>query len=463
MKNHLLLSGLCLLSAAGSISLSACASTEEEKRTVTNPGTGMGNAGENAGENAGQNTGGGDAGASSGGSGEANTGMTQPPPVDDTDAGDIPNTPVEPGLVAGCEGQKLRAGIPSDLGKPGPWPVGAVTTMLGGVVTEVWYPAKFGSEAQKDKVIYELEEHLPTMEQGKIKPKERQPFQTCNCYADLPLDDAAGPYPVLVFVHGTAGFRTTNMENVTHWASRGFVVVASDHPGIQLANMLDGLGGAAGAGSADQAGDARKVLLALASPSGDIAFLKDHIDLTRVGAMGHSAGANAVSSLSDVADVIIPYAGGSALTAGRVKSAMFVTGDKDAVVAPTTSGYDGTTAAPKRRVWIKNGGHLVGGSLCVIRDPTDPTKDIVKLANEFRIGNLLIRPVFGNLFDGCNATPDATDGSFIATPRGIDILSYVSAGQFEEALHCSATAAGELAKTQEVFGDDVSQYAENMP
>ena len=324
-----------------------------------------------------------------------------------------------PPLVDGCKGQKLREGIPTNLGEKGPWPVGAVTATLGGVVTEVWYPAQIGSLVQQTKVIYPLEEHLPTTEQGKIKPAARQPIQTCDCYRDLPLDTDAGPYPVLVFVHGTAAFRSTNLENAVHWASRGFVVVASDHPGIQLKNMLDGLGGLAGAGSADQAGDARKVLAALAAPTGPIAFLKDHLDLTRVGAMGHSAGANAVSTLNDVADVIIPYAGGNALTTDRVKSAMFVTGDKDSVVQPSTAGYDGTTKTPKRRVWIKNGGHLVGGSLCVIRDPTDPTKDIVKLADEFQIGNLFVRPAFSGLFDGCNATPDATNGNFIPASRGI--------------------------------------------
>ncbi len=453
MKNELLFTGLCLSFAVGSVALSACASDDESiKRGVMNPSMG-GDAGNTGGEDA---NGGATGNASTGGS--TTGGSTS----GGRDAGGSTG-PIEPAIVAGCEGQKLRAGIPTELGKPGPWPVGAVTTTLGGVVTEVWYPAKFGSEKQKDRVIYKLEEHLPKMEQGKIKPEARQPIQTCNCYAGLPMDDAAGPYPVLVFVHGTAGFRTTNMENVTHWASRGFVVVASDHPKIQLADMLDGIGGILGTAGADQAGDARKVLTALASPSGDIAFLKDHIDMKRVGAMGHSAGANAVSSLSDVADVIIPYAGGSAQTSGRVKSALFVTGDKDTVVAPSNGAYDGTTVAPKRRVWIKKGGHLVGGSLCVIRDPTDPTKDIVKLADEFQLGNALIRPQFGGLFDGCNATPDASDGNFIPASRGIDILSYVSAGQFEEALHCSSTAAAELSKAQTVFGDDVSQYAEDMP
>jgi fermentation-respiration switch protein FrsA (DUF1100 family) len=395
--------------------------------------------------------------------GEPNDGDAGSTPDKDAGSGepDAGGGVTPPALVDGCAGQKLREGIPSDLSARGPWPVGAVTTTLGGVRAEVWYPGQIGSDAQKPDVIYSLEDQLPDSEKGKIKPEARSPRQVCDCKRGLPLDAEAGPYPVLVFVHGTAGFRTTNLENTVHWASRGFVVVAADHPGIQLKDMLGGFG--LGGGGSNQAGDARRMLEALATPSGDLAFLAGHLDLTRVGAMGHSAGAQAVSGLGNVADVIIPYAGGNAVTQDRVKSAMFVTGDKDAVVAPSTNGYDGTTTKPKRRVWIKDGGHLVGGSLCVIRDPTDPTKDIVALANEFQIGNLLLRPFFGTLFDGCNTTPDATDGDFIPASRGIEILSYVSTGQFEEALHCSASATAELARTQEVFGADVSAYVAELP
>jgi hypothetical protein len=469
MKKSLLWLGL-------SLSVAAC-SGDDDNNTGNTGGpstatTGASTAGSNGGTTNGSSTGSNGSGGtsntgsgSSGSTGEddggvnddggANGGNTTGASTGDSSGGTTGGT--KPPLVDGCAGQKLREGIPTDLGQRGPWPVGAVTTTIEGLTTEVWYPAEIGSEAGKSKIVYSLEEHLPDSEKGKIQPPTRSPIQNCECYSKLPLDTEAGPYPVLVFVHGTAGFRTTNMENVQHWASRGFIVAASDHPGIQLKDMLVALGGAQ-----DQAGDARKVLKALAAPTGDLAFLKDHIDMTRVGAMGHSAGGNAVSQLGKEADVIIPYAGGGALQVDRVKSAMYVTGDIDAVVAPGTGSYDGTTTKPKRRVWIKGGGHLVGGSLCVIRDPTDPNKNIVALANEFQIGNAFLRPFFGTLFDGCNDPPDGP-GKFIPASRGIEIMSYVSTGQFEEALHCSASATAELAKTQEKFGADVSQYEAEVP
>ena len=173
----------------------------------------------------------------------------------------------------------------------GPWPVGALTTTLGNVTTEVWYPAKQGSDKGKARVVYDIREHLPEADLEAI-PEDHNPRQVGDCYRDLPLDEEAGPYPVLLFIHGTAGFRTTNLDNVTHWASRGFVVIAADHPGIQLKDMLAAASFSGGGGTpgGNQAMDARAMLTELAKTEGDVAFLKDHIDMTKVGAMGHSAG-----------------------------------------------------------------------------------------------------------------------------------------------------------------------------
>lgn len=50
-----------------------------------------------------------------------------------------------------------------------------------------------------------------------------------------------GTYPLLMFVHGTAGFRTQSLHQIIHWASRGFIVASADYPGIQLYDLLDHL------------------------------------------------------------------------------------------------------------------------------------------------------------------------------------------------------------------------------
>ncbi|MFT3776599.1 MAG: hypothetical protein QM820_65505 [Minicystis sp.] len=135
-----------------------------------------------------------------------------------------------------CEGRKLLR-VPDDPAQAGPWPVGAQTITVEGYTTEVWYPAVIGSEEGKDKARYDVRKQLPDADQAKI-PDSDNPWQDCNCYRDLPLDGAHGPYPPVLFVHGTAGFRTQSLTFMTHWASRGFVVLAADHPGMMLKDIL---------------------------------------------------------------------------------------------------------------------------------------------------------------------------------------------------------------------------------
>ena len=208
------------------------------------------------------------------------------------------------GTVAGCSGQSLLA-LPSDPSARGPWPVGARTVTLAGLTVEVWYPATPGSDAGQMPAVYDIREHLPAADAAKI-PDADNPWQSCDCVRALPLDDGHGPYPLVLFVHGTAAFRTQSLTFMTHWASRGFVVVAADHPGIQLKDVLASPLGLPGA--SDQAGDANKILDALAAPSGDIAFLAGHLDGARIAASGHSAGGGAIAGLGGRAAVLIPMA-----------------------------------------------------------------------------------------------------------------------------------------------------------
>src|SRR5690242_19513182 len=206
-----------------------------------------------------------------------------------------------PNPATGCNGTPLLAN-PDDPSAHGPWAVGARTVTLAGLTTEIWYPAKAGSEAGKMPARYDLREHLPDADQGKI-PDADNPWQPCDCYRDLPIDDAHGPYPVVLFIHGTAGFRTQSLTFMAHWASRGFVVLAADHPGINLKDVLSG-----GFGQSDQAGDARRLLAALEPPGGDAAFLAGHLDLANLALAGHSAGGGAISGFGDRAKVLVPMA-----------------------------------------------------------------------------------------------------------------------------------------------------------
>jgi len=355
-----------------------------------------------------------------------------------TDAGCVPSAtpppPDEPGCSSGTFLQR-----PSDPGAPGPWAVGAHTTTIAGLTTEIWYPAKWGSDACQPQVTYDIREHLPAADQDKI-PDAANPLQYCDCYRDLPIDDSHGPYPVISFIHGTAAFRTQSLTFMTHWASRGFIVVSSDHPGIQLSDILQNLLGAL---TANEEGDAVNVLKALATPSADLSFLAGHMDLTRMGASGHSAGGEAVNTIAGEQSgiqVVIPMAAGGVTDGGSLVSSMVMSAQDDGIAAPSgqTSGYAGTPA-PKRFVQIANAGHLVFSDLCYIGESQG---GLLAIAEKYGVaGASLLAPLASN---GCPWQADA--GYTPITPQeGWAVVNFATSAVFEETLLCDPTMTAQIA------------------
>lgn len=330
----------------------------------------------------------------------------------------------EPATEPGCEDAEFYT-VPEDPAERGPWAVGAKTVVIDGLTTEIWYPAQWGSEAGADLKGYDLRAFLPESEAAKI-PDEKAPPQVCDCYDDLPIDAAHGPYPVVVFVHGTASWRSQSLSQVTHWASRGFVVVSSDHPGLMLGDILGPLCGLPG-GQQDLSGDTDAVLAALAAPSGDWAFLDGLIDTERMAVSGHSAGGSAAANQADKPGmrVSIPMASGQPVVANpAIESSLFLGGNADGVVpySSTQSGYAGT-AAPKRLVGIENAGHLAFSDICEIEN--DEGQDILEVAVEADVCGASLA---GFLFD-CS-------DSFVAPEIATAIINHSSTAVLEEVLKC---------------------------
>jgi hypothetical protein len=348
-----------------------------------------------------------------------------------------------PAEAKGCNDVPLLQN-PSDTSLPGPWPVGAKTVSLNGLTTEVWYPATLGSESGMDKIIYDPRLWLPASEQSKI-PDADNPWQDCDCYRDLPLDGAHGPYPVVLFLHGTAGFRTQSLAQMTHWASRGFVVVACDHPKLYLGDLLQLMFGA------DQPGDANKLIDALNATTGDIAFLAGHIDMTHLGMAGHSAGGNAVSGFGNTPGmrVLIPMAAGGTQAGSSLESTLVMGALNDAVVAYTsqTNGY-GSSPARKRLVGIGNAGHLAFSDLCALSNTNG--QDLIEIAQMYQIQNSQFATM---LWDGC------ADGQ-LDPLKSIEIVNYATSAALEEALQCSAAGDG-FAQIRMKYSD-VAEYQEQL-
>ena len=321
--------------------------------------------------------------------------------------------------VEGCAGAVLCE-VPEDPAAPGPWAVGARTVEVEGYTVEVWYPAKHGSQKGKSPIVYDIRRLLPISERTKI-PAEDNPWQDCDCYSNLPLDDQHGPYPLVVFVHGTGGYRMQNLTQMTHWASRGFVVAAADHPGLCLSDML------VGNIVYDIEADMDLLLPELKAPAGEIAFLAGNIDPERIGFSGHSAGGMSIRPFGKYsgARVLIPMAYEGTEQGDDLASSLIMGAIDDTIAeySRQVAGYE-SSPAPKRLVGISNAGHLVYSDLCGLKN--DSEQDLMEIALQYEVANA---ELFEQLWDGCE--PDQIDPEL-----GWEITNFATSAALEAVLHC---------------------------
>ena len=363
-------------------------------------------------------------------------------PVDSNNPGDTtPGDTTTPALEteAGCDGATFLKG-PEDPAEPGPWAVGARTVSIGELVGEIWYPATPGSNAGIDKVVYDIREQLAPSEGAKISD-EKNPWHPCDCYRDLPLDTDRGRYPVIVFVHGTAGFRHQSLSFMTHWASHGFVVAALDHPGLKLGDLL------AFQMNQNLGSDVARLVEALDNPTGDLAFLAGAIDMSRLGASGHSAGGGTIRSWGSRAQVLIPMASGGTDAGESLKSSLILGGMDDGVAqySGTKRGYE-QTIGNKRLVGLANAGHLAFSDLCMVGRENG---GLVQIAQEAGVSNANFASF---LWDGCD--PDQ-----LPAETGIEIVKYASTPVLQETLQCRGTKTALLPELPTMF-PDVGEYLE---
>ncbi len=341
-----------------------------------------------------------------------------------------------------CDGA-ARLALSEDPGAPGPWPVGARTITVAGLKTEVWYPAPPGSQAGLEKARYDIREQLLPGDQGKI-PDAENPYQGCECYRELPLDGAHGPYPVIYFAHGTAGFRSQSLHQMTHWASRGFIVVASDHPKLMLQDALSfNLGG-------DQAGEATMVLDGILVATGEAAFLAGHLDASKLAFAGHSAGGNAISRFGARPGVKLLISMASGGSSGGTATTLVLGGTQDNIAQwdSVQQGY-ASTPKPKHLVGLDKAGHLAFSDLCWIgRD----RGGLLEVAISFGID---VNPLIQRLAqDGCE------EGQ-LSAERGWAIINYATSAALEQQLACGEQMAAKLAAIREAFSE-VATYEQQL-
>ncbi len=340
---------------------------------------------------------------------------------------------VEPPIVKGCGESKFYETNAQDPGALGPWPVGVKTLKVpvgsATLTTEVWYPAKFNSQAGKVKESYDLRSWLPM---GAVKvPDAKNKLAPCECYRDLPLDTDHGPYPTVLYIHGLGSMRIASASTMTAWASHGFIVVAADHPGDMLTDFLASAGllsGCSGSGAdpGDMALEARGVLAAMTAKSAGFDFFGASMDLTRLALGGHSQGGGTVAGMANTANVkaVITLAplGGGALNA-PVDSMIQVTGTIDSVTGYSTSAYTSDRSKIKRMVGIRNGGHIDVTDLCKEKNPEGKTG--IQVAGDEGVCGAVILAALAQ----CG-------GDAMATEASPPIVNYATTAALEETLKC---------------------------
>lgn len=326
--------------------------------------------------------------------------------------------------TAGCEDAALYESD-VDPSMRGPWSVGVRTVELGRLTVEVLYPAVPGSEIGLDPLDVDIRYALPESERSKVSDDVR-PIQSCDCYSDLPLDDAHGPYPLILFVHGTASWRTQSLSLMEHWASRGFVVASADHPGLWLSDILAGVCGLPSSGGQDLIGDLETVLDGFAGDDSSLDFVREWTDLDRVAVIGHSAGGNAATSAAELpgVKVVASMAGSGAPNTPDLDAALFLGGMSDTVVAfsQTQAAYE-RTESPRRLVGIDDGAHLIFSDICELTNTAG--QDLVEIATEAGVCGTQFASF---LFDCAASTIPVEDSSAI--------VKGATTWELETHLHC---------------------------
>lgn len=347
----------------------------------------------------------------------------------------------EPPTEEGCEDAVFIKGTGDDAVSV---PAGVRRFDRFGMNVEVWYPAVPGSAEGKTPYQYDLRHYLAPEERIKVSD-EQNPWQACNCYEDLPMDTKRGPYPVVIFIHGTAGYAAQSAQITAHWATQGFVVIAMDHPGIYLTDLL------ALNMAPRQTEDVRELLAELRAFRGGFADLEGVIDLERIAIAGHSAGGAALVELGDEPGVqmLIPMAAGGTQASDALSLVM---GAVDDQVVPYSEAEEGYAQTPGEKILIglNNAGHLAFSDLCAMGRARG---GLIAILQETGVslpeaaGDLIIR--LGT--DGCSE-------SQMSPERGWQITNAITGSYLRAHLQCRGQAMTPRAIT-DLFAGDVEVSA----
>ena len=246
----------------------------------------------------------------------------------------------------------------------GPYPVGVTTLELAaGNKVEVWYPAIEGTTGAE---FYDTRDFVPPAIKALLTADVPARY---DYTAGRDAVVADGQFPIVLFSHGYSGIRFQSTFLTAHLASWGMIVAAPDHWSRDLFHVLS-----APVGDRESAtGELLGTLDLITSGNDDPAsLLQGHVDVSRVIALGHSAGGGTIVSAAndDRIDGYISMASGvlgmgssDATTVAPPsfvdKPSFFIAGALDAIISAEESTRPSFEAVPgPSRLWIIDGvGH----------------------------------------------------------------------------------------------------------
>jgi dienelactone hydrolase len=281
---------------------------------------------------------------------------------DDTTTAEAPTTTTEaPPSVTGA-----------DLAASGPYPVGVTSRVLPtGNAVEVWYPATPAAEGATD--TYAVRDFLPEIMAELVPEEVNDRFVVAAGRDAAPAED--GPFPLVLFSHGSTSFRFQSTSLTRHLASWGMVVASADHPARSLPNLLL---------ESEGFQTATSDVIAMRELVTTDESLASIIDAERVAVSGHSAGGLTTLSVAETDGIAgyVSYASGafsdvelpnmpSLFMAGAIDTSIESTRTREAFdAAPSPSWY----------VEFESSGHLVFSDLCVVGDGNATLIDLAEVA-----------------------------------------------------------------------------------
>lgn len=299
----------------------------------------------------------------------------------------------------------------------GPYPVGVTTLALAaGNKVEVWYPAIEGTTGAE---FYDVRDFVPPAIEALLTADVPARY---DYTAGRDAVVADGQFPVVLFSHGYSGMRLQSTFLTAHLASWGMVVVAPDHWSRDLFHVLSAPVGDRESATTELLGTLDLVTSGNDDPA---SLLQGHVDVSRVIALGHSAGGGTIVSAANddrvdgyisMASGVLGMGGSDATTIAPPtfvnKPSFFIAGALDAIISAEESTRPSFEAVPgPSRLWIIDGvGHNGFDDFCTFGNGSG----IIGVALASGLGPLLdAQPQLKTLGqDGCIAPAQPVELGF---------------------------------------------------